>query len=304
MATPNVTNAAAYGKKMAQGIITQMFRSLADQGITIYTGIKGPTKFAKMSAGKGLKPYTGTFSANAEVTFTDRELTPSLAAYEMKINPLDYYNTWMADSIRANATAKDIPFEQIMWDMVIQEIHNELSLDTIGNGDKANAGPNAAIKVTDGFIKLINGMAGLTPVTTGVITANDVIDQIEAVYQSIASYKRNVPMNIYISHSTSDKYNKRYRSLYHDKPLYNSFNQASLDLGNGRALLTPVDWIGDNQIIIAPAKNMVLGTDSLSDINQIKMVETVYGYDTAIVFPIGLQIPDTEFIFFNDQVIS
>lgn len=301
MATPIVGSAAAYGSKMAKGIITQMFRSLADQHVTIYTGIKGPTKFAKMSASKGLKPYTGTYSANAQVTFTDRELTPHLAAYEMEIKPLDYYNTWMAENIRANATAKDIPFEQIMWDMIIREIHDELSLSTIGTGDISDAGTDAAVKVTDGFLKIITAMS-LTPVITGAIVLDDVIDQLEAVYTSIPSSKRKFPMNVYVSQATADLYNKKYRSLYHDKPTYNEFNQSALDVGNGKALITPVDWLSGSQVIIAPEKNMVLGTDSLSDINEIKMVETVYGYNTAIVFPIGLQIPDPEFIFVNDRI--
>ncbi|HQW95340.1 MAG TPA: hypothetical protein PKX86_09625 [Bacteroidia bacterium] len=300
MATPNLSAAAAYGTKFAKGILLKVFSGLAEQGITVYTGIKGPTKFGKMAAGVGLKAYNGTFTAPGGVVFTDRQLTPALATYETQIQPLLYYNKWMADQIRANATAKDIPFENYMWQQITQEIQHELVNSVLGIGDTTDVSSNLAIRITDGFNKIIDAI-GLTPVATGAITAANVITQLESVYESIPARYRKHKMNMYMSYSVADMYNKKYRELFHDKPTYNAFGQQTLDIGNGNCIIKPVEWITDGKIIVAPQENMVLGTDSMSDMNTIEMVKTVYGFDTAIVFSIGLQVPDPEFIWINDQ---
>jgi hypothetical protein len=300
---PNVSAAAAYGTKFAKGIILKFWKSLADQGITVYPNIKGPTKFGKMSAGKGLKPYTGTFDPTGTVTFTDRQLTPALATYEMTIQVLKYFNTWMADQINASITKKKIPFENAMWQQVVAEIADELITSLVYLGDITYVGSDEARKITDGF-QLIIADINPTPTTTGAITASDVIDQLESVYQDIPSTKRRHPMNLYCSLVVADLYNKKYRELYHDKPTYNEFGQSALDMSGGRCKITPVDWLTGDEIIIAPKENMVLGTDSESDMSAIKTIETIYGFDAACTFSVGFQIPDPEMLFINDIVLA
>ena len=299
---PDISLAAAYGKKFAKGIILSVWKALAEQGITIYPTIKGPTKFGKMTAQKGLKPYTGTFSATGDVKFTDRELTPALATYEMFIEPLKYYNTWMADMISASASKKQIPFENAMWQEVVSEIVTEFIDSFIYLGDTTYAGADNARKIANGLQLAVIDIAP-SEVATGAIALATVIDQIEEVYMSIPSTKRKFLMNVYVSQTTKDLYDQKYRALYHDKPTYNEFGQAKLDIGNGKALLKPVDWLVGDEIIVAPPNNLVIGTDAESDMSTIKMIEDVYGYKAAITFSAGAQIPDKDFLFINDQVI-
>lgn len=300
--TPDVSAAAAYGTKFAKGIILKIWSSLKDQGITVYPSIKGPTKFGKLSAGAGLKPYTGTFSATGGIALTDRELVPTLAAYEFSLDPKKYYDTWAADMIGAAATDKQIPFANYMWQEIAAEVEDELVNSVIGIGDTSDVSSNLAIRITNGLIKIIDAI-GLTPVATGAITSADVITQLQAVYRSVPAKVRKYMMNMYVSQNTADLYNLKYRDLYHAMPTYNEFAQTDLPLGSGKCKITPVEWLGDSDaVILTPQKNLVLGTDSLSDMNQIKMVEKVYGYDCAINFSVGFQVPDTEVIFINDQL--
>lgn len=299
--TPDMAAAAAYGKKFAPGILGKVWTALKDAGIRVYPNIKGPTSFGKLSAGAGLKAYTGTFTPNAQIAFTDRELSPKLANYELEIEPMKYYNKWMADKLSANATSMDIPFAQFMWMEIVKEIESEIVNSIIGIGDTAYVGADAARKIADGFVKIINAL-GLTEEATGAITLTDVIDQLEAVYENVPSRFRKFEMNAYVSHGTADKYNKRYRTLYNASALYDAFGRTTLDIGNKKCSLFPVDWLTGDQIIITPQDNLVLGTDTLSDMQKIKMVERVHTYECAILFSIGLQVPDPEPIWVNDQL--
>lgn len=299
MAAPNVASAAAFGKKFVKEILGKVWSDLTKAGITVYPNIKGPTNFGKLSAGAGLKAYTGTYSATGDVTFTQRELTPKLATYEIDIEPKKYYNTWMAEMIRANSTAMDIPFENFMWDEIRKEIVHELINKVVGIGDTTAV--DVATKIADGFIKIINAI-GLSEVATGAITAADVIDQIEEVYESVPARFRQYEMNAYCSWGTNDKYNKKYRELYHGKASYNEFGQTTLDIGGGKCKLMPVEWLTGDQIIITPQKNLVMGTDNLGDMNTIKMVEQVHVYNCAVTFSMGFQLADAEPIWINDQL--
>lgn len=298
--TPDVSAAAAYGTKFAKGIILKIWSALKDQGITVYPSIKGPTKFGKLSAGKGLKPYTGNFDATGGIALTDRELVPTLAAYEFSLDPKKYFDTYAADMIGAAADDKQIPFANYMWQEIAAEVEDELVNSVVGFGDTASM--DDAKKITNGLIKIINSI-GLSPVITGPITDADVIEQMQAVYRSIPAKFRKYMMNMYVSQNTADLYNLKYRDLYHAMPTYNEFSQTDLPLGSGKCKITPVEWLGDsNAIIVTPQKNLVLGTDSLSDMNRIKLVEKVYGYDCAINFSVGFQVPDTEVVFINDEL--
>lgn len=301
MAAPNVAAAAAYGKKFIKGILGKIWSDLSDAGITVYPNIKGPTNFGKLSAGAGLKRYSGTYSANGDVVYSQRELTTKLATYEMDIQPLKYFDTWMADMIRANSTSKDIPFENFMWQEIAKEIKHEIINSIIGIGDTTDTSGNLAIRICDGFIKIIDAI-GLTPTATGAIDADDVIDQVEEVYESVPSRFRKYNMNAYVSWGTNDKYNKRYRTLYNGSALYDSFGRTKLDIGGGKCSLMPVEWLTGDEIIITPQANLVMGTDNLSDSQNVEMIKQVYGYQTAITFHMGLQVADAEPIWINDQV--
>jgi hypothetical protein len=300
---PNVAAAAAYGTKFAKGIIAKVFSDLMESGIQVYPGIKGPTKFGKLSAGKGLKAYDGNFTGDGSVVFTDRELNPKLAAYEMIIEPAKYYQTWMADQFDASATSKKIPFENYVWEQIKKEVADEIINSVLHLGDTAYVGSDNARKICDGFKKIIPTL-GLTPVTTGVIALSTAIDQFEAVADSVPVKFRKQKMFMYCSHNAASLYNKRYRALYNGSTLYNEFGRVAMDV-NRNIEIMPVEWLGNSNLLICtPKQNLVMGTDLESDMNTIKTVDKMWTIEAGIRFSIGLQIPDAEAIFINDQIAA
>jgi hypothetical protein len=67
--------------------------------------------------------------------------------------------------------------------------------------------------------------------------------------------------------------------------------------------IRPVTWLnGSRRLICTPKENLILGTDLLSDMNDISVVQDVYTYKTGIKFQIGFQIRDLSALRVGDQV--
>jgi len=66
--------------------------------------------------------------------------------------------------------------------------------------------------------------------------------------------------------------------------------------------IQPVTWMnGSRRLIATPKENLILGTDLLSDLNDIKVIEDVYTLKTGIKFTLGFQIRDLSAIKVGDQ---
>jgi hypothetical protein len=78
---------------------------------------------------------------------------------------------------------------------------------------------------------------------------------------------------------------------------------------NGKAWVKPATWLGDSRRIIgtpvAPgqtfSENLVLGTDLLTDGNDIKTVVDLWTIQAGIALDLGFQYQDPEAIIINDQ---
>jgi hypothetical protein len=69
-----------------------------------------------------------------------------------------------------------------------------------------------------------------------------------------------------------------------------------------KCTIKPVTWMnGSRRLICTPKENLIMGTDLLSDMNDIKVVEDVYTLKTGIKFVIGWQIRDLAAIKVGDQ---
>lgn len=67
-------------------------------------------------------------------------------------------------------------------------------------------------------------------------------------------------------------------------------------------LIQPVTWLnGSRRLICTPAENLLMGTDLLSDLNDINVVPDVYTLKVGIKFVMGFQIRDLEAIKIGDQ---
>ncbi len=303
---PILTNLSTYSGKYAPGLIAQVFRALKNQEITVLENIKGPTKFAKLKIGRGLKPYTGQFTPGNVLDYSDRTLSPEMAQFDVNIDPRKYRDSYMTESIDKNSKWFGIPEENFVWAKVLEELQDELVQYSVYKGDKTQA--DLARKIVDGLeLKILEIIAaGRAPIATGVITDANGVAKFELMYadaMSANSEWRTKPLNLYCSYAKLDNYRNDYRTKFSVDPANWSDDNKPMYLKNssGKCKITPVEWLnGSSRLILAPKENLVLGTDKLNDMNTINTVLDVYTVKAGICFTIGFQVIDSEAIWFNE----
>jgi hypothetical protein len=133
---PDISALATYGGTFQKQLIQKFYKelSLGADGIMVMPNIKSKTTLTKLSIGRGLKPYTGTFaSEDGQISYTPRTITPELIQRDLSIDPKKYKDTWMAEqlavSLATNAGKESqIPFAQYVWDSYMKENAEEIAM--------------------------------------------------------------------------------------------------------------------------------------------------------------------------------
>lgn len=299
-----------YGGKYAPGIIGQIFARLDVADITVLTNIKGKTHFSKLSVGKGLKPYTGNFTPEDKLTFTLRTVDPQMFQFDVSIEPKKYRLQYTTEMIGKGATDQAIPYENFTWQKITEEVADEI-INALYLGQKGGSNSDKAKNVFDGFKKRLEELAtaGYGPIVTGSITSSNAVTKLETFYTEAMAARpqwREKMVNLYCSYNMLDKYTDHYRTLFNGNDPQNwsdSPKDVYLKKNKGKVKITPVIWLGtSDRLILAPKENLVMATDSLSDLTAINIVKGVYKLDAGITGTIDCQIIDEEAVWYNEQV--
>lgn len=149
--------------------------------------------------------------------------------------------------------------------------------------------------------------AGVTASTigveaTGAIVTATALAQHRAMYRSMPVAYRQMGVTIYESFSNFDKL----VDDYEDKVGKFTTSEAGLLYLPGtdrKCIIKPATWMGSSgRLICTPKKNLLIGTDKLSDMNKINTEPHLRTLDGGIDFALGTQIRDHEAIRVNDQV--
>ena len=309
MPSVNVSGLASFAYKYQKEIITQVYLKLEDQGLTVIEDVSVSMKFPKFIVGNTLQQYNSTFAGAGTIVFSDRELVVHDAKAEYSIDSYAFESTYLRLN-RKDATLIDIPYENYFWQKIIEKLADEIVKSVIWYGDTADTSSNLALRITDGFAKMIAAAVtagSLTPVVTGVPDATNAVSKFEGLYSAaMAQYpalESADDLTLYASKSQVRNYLINYRSNFPFDPNIYSDGNKNLDLkiSNGKCKIMGVDWLaGSNKLILTPQMNLKFGTNKMSDMNAIRMVEKEWTQNIGIRFVMGLQIADTEVLFVND----
>ncbi|MGB1316656.1 MAG: hypothetical protein ACPG5W_00545, partial [Flavobacteriales bacterium] len=151
--------------------------------------------------------------------------------------------------------------------------------------------------------------SNITPVTTGAISSSTAYGDLQDVWRNLptAMQKKSKEPTIYVSYDVFEKY------VDNVETQFGNGNLEELPEMNGgdvylrktarRCKIVPCTWMGSSQrIICTPKENLVMGTNSLDDMNGIgKTVPTLHGFDAICKYMLGFQIQDLEALSVNDQ---
>lgn len=164
--------------------------------------------------------------------------------------------------------------------------------------------------ITPGIRSFLGGVTGANAIATGSITtAAEGLTKSTQMYKAIGSQFRNETMVLHVSYTDYDFISQGVLDAY------NKYTQKDMEAGwfylplsAKKCIVKPATWLGTSRrMILEPAesngkgKNLIMGTELLSDLNQIKVIERAYKLELAIKFALGFQIQDVEAIWINDQ---
>lgn len=214
---------------------------------------------------KPADPVNFSPTSNA-LAFGSRTLKVRGMKVDLQLVPEVLQKTWLG-KMKSPQDVMDMPFEAFVMDYIAQKVRENIWTKALYLGvyNAAGTTPGATM---NGWLKIIADAitaTQITPVVTGATTATNVIDNIEAVYDSLGEAYKNGTGEIKVKPQIFDWYNRRYRGLYGGNNNYEGMKK-------GRILLDGTNWevvrdpgLGSsNRIIATPKANQVLGVSGPS----------------------------------------
>lgn len=220
---------------------------------------------------------------------------------EQCIDDLERKRTvWMLSPGAKNMELPD-GLEDATMMLLANDLGNEIETKVFAGDSTTN--PNDF----DGVTKVLTGSTEAVKVVGVPLTRDNVVGEIEKAFVELpenvlAEGLRNGGLNIYVSYSTLLKVKMALGGIYGQNVVINP--NITIDGDNVRYMgieVFPVKGIGENDIIIANEKNFLLGTDLLSDLEQIRLGQFPAPNDSKIFIDgrlrLGFVIP------FEDEVV-
>lgn len=292
MATINIANLTAslgaYNRKVMPILIREMLLGLniADR-FQIMDDVKDQLPLPNLTMGSLIKPANNTvFSpANNALNFGARILQVRRWKADLLLDPSIFEKTWLAyyQPKGSGTQLQNIPFEQYLMAQIIKEVQQELRLQALYTG-VYNAAGTTPVDVMDGLLTLITTeitAGNIAPVTTGVITSANVTASLLKVYDNLGEAYKMMPLQVVVNPQIFEWYIRLYNPIVNPSlvatdtqamsnvPMLNEF-----PLYGTNAVLKREPGFGASQRIVAtPKNNMIYGTDTMGEENNIRFQE-------------------------------
>lgn len=251
---------------------------------------------------KPANPNTFAPTANA-LGFGSRTLKVRGIKVDLQLVPQVLEKTWLG-KMKNPSDPFDMPFEDFIMQYINSKIKENLLLQAVYGGTYNASGTTPAATM-DGFLTKIAAeitATNITPVATGAITATNVIDSLETVYDGLGEAYKNVPTEMKVNTQIFDWYNRRYRTSYGANNNYEGMKMGRILLDGTNCEVVREPGLGASQrVICTPKENLVMGVDSMGGYNMdiqkfdrtIKiLVDFKAGVELKEIHARGLQVND------------
>lgn len=239
---------------------------------TPFQGIKGQHIITYDQFSDIVKRFAVAFAPDAD-TYTAKPAT--IASYatkaEIQFSPKQDFANYRAYLVKTKQKADDYPYTQYILEKASKKIQTQIEFDQLFTGDQNLGGDTAADMFTGLLTTIADDQAEitpvLTPVTTGVLTAGNIIASVEAVDDAYDLERRDENMVMLASDPVFKLYRRAYRLAagYHpNNEDTDAMNEIMLDGSTTKLVRCP--GMGTSQrLILTPERNLYIAYDADND---------------------------------------
>lgn len=270
----NLTYEGEYAKEI---FIKNLYESkLKSFGITYMPGVKGKQQLVSGNVSDLFQKFTCPFSASGEAVLTEKWIE----GVPMKVNMEEcydsYWSTFMAaqTEVSLNGGVPQAFFDWFFNGVLVPELGKEYE-QIFWNGDKTS-GANDTLKIADGIVKQLNADSKVNKVTGATLTVDNILTQVEAVALKAMEAASETEMEDYKLFMNVNDFRLLKVALAKEAILN---TQVWANFGRDGEKIYAFGFevvpclIAKNAMILAPAKNLVLGYDIADSEVSYKMID-------------------------------
>mgnify|MGYP003473353717 FL=1 len=270
----NLTYEGEYAKEI---FIKNLYESkLKSFGITYMPGVKGKQQLVSGNVSDLFQKFTCPFSASGEAVLTEKWIE----GVPMKVNMEEcydsYWSTFMAaqTEVSLNGGVPQAFFDWFFNGVLVPELGKEYE-QIFWNGDKTS-GANDTLKIADGLVKQLNADSKVNKLTGATLTVDNILAQVEAVALKAMEAASETEMEDYKLFMNVNDFRLLKVALAKEAILN---TQVWANFGRDGEKIYAFGFevvpclIAKNAMILAPAKNLVLGYDIADSEVSYKMID-------------------------------
>lgn len=258
----NLTYEGEYAKEI---FVKNLYESkLKQMGITYMPGVKGKQQLVSGEVSDLFQKFTCPFEASGSATLAEKWIE----GVPMKVNLEQCYDsfwpTFMAaqTEVSLNGGIPQSFFEWFFNDMLIKELGKEYE-QIFWNGDKTS-GATDTLKIADGLVKQLNADPKVNKINGSVLTVDNIVAQVEAVALKGIEAAADTDMTDYKLFMNVNDVRLLNVALAKEAILntqvWANFGREGDKIYAYGFEVVPC-MIAKNNIVLSPAKNLVLGYD-------------------------------------------
>jgi len=273
MAT-TVTVGSNYAGKVAGAIIGKSFKeadTLRLQLLTVAENVNFKMNLRKIRYTDGTTDYSCGHTPAGAVVLSEKVIQPKKVKNDFDICKEDFRQTWSEDSMGASASNPNAPrdiMEAIQLEVLSSQadkVDEEIWSGVNATGGEIGDGLIVQFAADGDVIKANNGITAIGAATTEANVEANLKAALEAVPTSI----RRKALTVAVSPDVFQAY-----SFYLiSKGIANDGTADDKQAKFGKYMLTEVNGLPDNTIVIFEKKNVVFATGLQGDHNQMSLVD-------------------------------
>ena len=270
----NLTYDGEYAKEI---FVKNLYESkLKNYGITYMPGVKSKQQLVSGDVSDLFQKFTCPFSPSGDVELSEKWIE----GVPMKVNLEQCYDafwpTFMAaqTEVSLNGGVPQAFFEWFFNGVLVPELGKEYE-QIFWNGDKTSGATNT-LKIADGLVKQLNADAKVNKVTGAVLTVDNILAQVEAVALKAIEAAGDTDMTdykLFINVNDARLLNVALaKEAILNTQVWANFGREGDKVYAYGFEVVPC-MIAKNNLVVAPAKNLVLGYDIADSEISYKMID-------------------------------